>query len=369
MSRRLGVTYLLGATLLVSGCKSKSQEAAPAPAPATPSAGAPAKPAEPAPVTDGTLSFIEAAGDTCNWVRLEAPSGTRKNVFTFDGPCVGTQLSWSQDGRKGSVLQSYGGARPSRAWTVDLVTGQGQALPLPDVGFTAGLGFDPQGRPVALVAHYEQPDIKAPERVEEGGQEAFVFEGQKYPIDPHQDGSAGLAHAYRREGEAWKRVETKASSFDGDAAEETSGLEALKQLGPTSATAAQQVRSEEVTEEQAAALEKAAPVRPAAEEAEGGTNPWARFNTPGGPLYHRLQVVEREIPVLPLRWEVGGALAEPEKLALPEGTAITLETRGDVLLIAADNSAVRVYDAKQKKHLLSLEEAFRPSFWPRPKTN
>jgi hypothetical protein len=62
---------------------------------------------------------------------------------------------------------------------------------------------------------------------------------------------------------------------------------------------------------------------------------------------------------------VDGAFVEPEKLSLPEGSAITLATRGDLLLVASQ-AAVRLYDVKQKKHLASLEGVFQPRFWPRP---
>jgi hypothetical protein len=248
---------------------------------------------------------------------------------------------------------------------VELGTGQGTALPLPDVGLTTVLGFDAQGRPVALVEHYDMPNVKAPERVEEKGQAAFVFEGQKYPIG-EQGGVAGLAHAYRREGNAWKRVETKVSSYMGEAAEETGALELAKALGPNTALAARQEgpRSESVSGEEAAALEKSAPEK---KSGSGGEEErelaWARFPTPAGPVYHREEHVERAaLRYAPLRWEVGGTLVEPEKLKLPEDS-LWLESRGTLLLVTS-GEAVRLYDVKQKKQLLSLDGVYQPRFWP-----
>lgn len=373
MFRRSGFTYLLGVALVVSACKAKSQETPPAPAPAAAPAtapvvaAAPASPSAPAPVADDTLSFVEKAGDKCNWVRLEGSSGTRKNVFTFEGPCEAAQLAWSQDGRKGAVFQASEGERPARAWTVDLVTGQGAALPLPTVGLPTELGFDPEGRPVALTAHYELPTVSGPERVEEGGQEVFVFEGQKYPIGEVHDGSAGLAHAWRREGDAWKRVETKLSSFEGDASPETAVLDAVKTLGPSTALEERAGGSSQgVSPEEAAELAKAVPTKKAGTTSkEGALGNWARFGTTGGPLYHWAERIQVVFPSTPLRWRVEGKLVEPEKLALPEGARISLASRGDLLLVST-RQAARLYDAKQKKLLLSRDGVVRPSFWPRP---
>lgn len=365
MFRRVGLPCLLGAALLVSACK-KSQETAPA-TPA-PDAAAPAKPAELAPVVDDSLSFVEKAGDQCKWVRLDAVAGTRKTVFSFAGPCQLAQLAWSHDGRKGAVLQTFEDERPPRAWTVELATGQGTALTLPGVGRTTELGFDPEGRPVALVAHHEIPNTQAPERVEENGQASFVFEGQKYPINI-QDGEPGLAHAYRREGDAWKRVETLVTSYGWDMAGETQILESAKRLGPNTRLEAQAgVESENASDQETAALEKTVAKKqaePSGAEGEEEEPSWARFSTAGGPVYYREKQVENVIPSLPLRWNVGDKLAEPEKLALPEGAAISLATRGNVLLVTS-NEAVRLYDVKQKKQVVSLNGVSQAGFWPRP---
>lgn len=365
MPRRSGLACLLGAMVLLSACKSKSQEATPAPAPATPppSAAAPGSPAL-APVSDETLSFIEKAGDKCKWVRLDAIRGSRKEVLTIDGPCQRVHLAWSHDGLKGAVLQHFEDTRAPRAWTVDLVTSQGTSLPLPAVGQTQELGFEPGGRLVALVAHYELPNARPPERVEENGKEAFVFEGQKYPIDV-EDGTPGLAHAYRREGQEWKRLETKVSSYEWDLAQETQGLEAVKTLGPSTAREVRTAGTDsgEVTDEVAAVLEKSMAAKGGEET---GMTSWARFDTTGGPVFHRQEHIEGTANSLgPVRWEVDGEFLEPEKLEVPESATIELSTRGKLLLIASD-AGLRLYDAKEKKHLLSVNAVHRAGFWPYP---
>lgn len=366
MLRQLGLTSLIAATLLLSACKSKSQEPALAPtAPAPTTAEAPARPAEPAPVADDTLSLAQEDGDKCKWVRADASSNNRKDVFTFDGGCELVQLAWSHDGRKGAILQSFEDERPPRAWTVDLLKSQGMALPLPEVGRTQELGFDPEDHLVALVAHYDLPGMKPPERVEENGQTSFVFEGKKYPVEL-QAGELGLAHAYRREGAAWKRVETQVTSYTDDGSK-TQVLELAKKLGPTSMLDSKPgPQSESVSPEEKEALDASAPlVGPRGEDIED-PNVWVRIALPGGPLYYKEEQGESVSQLVPLRWNVGGKLIEPEKLALPADASISLAARGHVLLVSSDK-ALRVYDAKQKKLLLALEGVSLPRFWPRPR--
>jgi hypothetical protein len=361
--RPFGLPSLLAASLLVSACKSKPQEPAPAPAAPAPASTGASRPAEWPPVADDTLSFAQQTGGTCRWVRLDAGSGTRREVFTFEGGCEFAQFAWSHDGRQGAVLQSFEDARPPRAWTVDFLSSQGTALALPEVGRATELGFDAEGRPVALVAH------PAPERVEEEGRTSFVFEGGKYPVEL-QEGDFGLAHAYRREGSAWKRVQTQVTSFGGDLARETRVLELAKRLGPhTKLDANAGPRSESVSPEEQEALDATAPRQPELVGPRGEdiapSNVWVRLSLPGGPVYLKEEQTELLSQSLPLRWRVGGKLVEPEKLALPADASISLASQGPMLLVTSDK-AVRLYDVKQKKHLLSLEGASAPRFWPRP---
>ena len=367
MFRQLGLSSLLATTLVVSACKSKPQDATPAPSPAPPTAAAapPVRPAEPPSVTDDTLSFAQPAGDTCQWVRLDARQGTRHEVFTFEGPCDSVQFAWSPDGRQGAVLQSFQDARAPRAWSVELATGQGTALPLPEVGRTTELGFGPEGRLVALVAHHDGPSQKGPERVEKDGQSAFVFEGKSYPVE--SPGEFGLAHAYRREGDTWKRVETRVTDYGSDSAEETRVLALAQKLGPhTKLGAREDVRPQSVTPEEQTALDASAEVELIGPHGEDlmEDSTWVRASLPAGALYYRAEPVEAPNASPPVRWKVEGRFVEPEKLALPKDASLSLETRGEVLLITAARS-IRVYDVKQHKHLASLDGVFQPFFWPR----
>jgi hypothetical protein len=368
MFRQLGLSSLFAATLLVSACKSKSQDAAPAPVPPSATAAPAGKPAEVPPVTDDTLSFAQPEGGKCKWVRLEAGRGARRDIFTFEGGCEHAQFAWSPDGRKGAVLLGSEDQRPPRAWTVDFATGQGTALPLPEVGRTTELGFDVEGRPVALVAHHASPHMKPPERAEKDGESVFVFEGKQYPSNASTE--AGLAHAYRREGDTWKHVETQATEFGSDSSEGTQVLDLAKKLGPNTKLAPKDgLPQEGVSEEEQTALNEAAEAElmgPRSEDLREGTS-WTQSRLPGGPIYYRTEESEVINASPPMRWNVGGTFVEPEKLSLPGDAPLSLENRGSVLLITTARS-VRLYDVKKKKQLLSLEGVSLPFFWPRPDT-
>ncbi|NPC75871.1 hypothetical protein D7Y27_41500 [Corallococcus sp. AB004] len=365
MFRQLGTTCFLAAALATSACKSKTQDPASAP---TPPASPPAQAsptAAPPPVSNDTLSFAQSEGDTCKWVRFEGRRNTRRTLFSFLGGCDLAQFSWSLDGREGTVLQSFKDQRVPRAWLVDLVAGQGTPLPLPGVGRTDELGFDPEGRPVALVAHYDSPPMKPPERAEKEGQRVLVFEGAQYPVD--SEGESGLAHAYRLSGDKWTRVETRVAEYGSDLSEGTHVLELARKLGPSTKRASNDdLRPEAVSDEEQTALDASAEmdlIGPRGEDLLGESN-WVRSNLSGGAIYYRAEPVEVANASSPLRWNAGGKFVEPEKLTLPGGTDLSLMSRGGVLLVTAGKT-VRLYDVNQRKLLGSLDGVSLTSFWPR----
>ncbi len=366
MFRPSGLFVLLAASLGATACKSKPQDPPPAPTAAAAPAASATQPAEPPAVADDTLSVAQPEKGQCAWVRLEGAKGGRQVLFTFEGPCESAWFAWSPDGRQGAVLQSFAGTRAPLAWKVDLLAGQGVALPLPEVGRTTELGFDPQGRLVALVAHHDGPHMKPPERVEKDGQSAFVFEGKPYPID--QPGEFGLAHAYRREGDTWTHVETRVTDYGSDGAEKTRSLALAKTLGPTTdPTAKEGPRPESVTPEERTALDTSAEaelIGPRGEDLlEDST--WVRGRLPGGDLYYRAEPTEGPNASPPLRWKVDGTFVAPEKLALPIDASLVLEGRGDALLVTTGKAA-RLYDMKARKHRLALDGVSHVSFWPDP---
>ncbi|MBZ4421335.1 hypothetical protein [Myxococcus sp. RHSTA-1-4] len=351
MDRRLGPAFFLGSVLLLGACK-KSQDSAPvAPSPAPSPAEAKA-----APVPAFTLSYLQDAQPSgCTWTRHDT-AGARKALFTVDAACDRLRLAWSPDGRQGVVVDRGGGAVKPRAWRVDLQAGQGTPLPLPEVGHTDTLGFDAAGHPVALVSQVE--DLV---RKKEGGAESFVFEGQRIPIT-EPEGGPGLAHAFRREGDAWKRVETVATVYESDAAAGTGALATAGTLvSSTSGVDPDAPAATELPEgsEEAARLDAVV-----TDKGHSRFGVWVSMETHGGPLYAWQAAGELPVLMPPLRWEDQDRLVEPEALDLPPTTEVVVRTRGPLLLVASNTSA-RVYDAKARKRVFTLDGVYDARFWPK----
>lgn len=350
MLRRLGPAFFVGTLLLGGACK-KSQD----PAPATP---APPPSAEPAP--SFALSLLQDASPSgCTWTRQDA-TGIRKALATVEAPCERLGLAWSPDGKQGALVDRGGGTVPPRAWKVDFASPQALvSLALPDEGHTDSLGFDAQGRIVALVSQLEGLTRK-----EERGEEVFVVDGRRLPV-PETEGSPGLAHAYRREGEVWKRIESVATVYEREDAAGTTALATASQL--VSSTFGADPDAPAATElsegsEDAARLD--AVVKDKGHTEYGA---WVSLETHGGPLY--AWRAARELPVLmpPLRWEANDRLSEPEALSLEPTSVVELRVRGALLLVASDHSA-RIYDARSKKRIAQLDGVHGARFWPKQRT-
>lgn len=352
MDRRLGPAFFLGSALLLGACK-KSQDPAPvAPSPAPAQAKAASVPAF-------TLSYLQdTPASGCAWTRHDT-AGARKALFTVDAPCARLRLAWSPGGQQGLVVDRGGGTVKPRAWQVDLQAGQGTPLALPELGHTDTLGFDAAGRPIALVSQVE--DLI---RRTEGGAESFLFEGQRIPI-PDPEGGPGLAHAFRREGDAWKRVETVATVYGSDAAAGTGALATAATL--VSSTSGADPDAPAATELPEGSEEAARLDAVVTDKGASRFGVWVSMDTDGGPLYAWRATGELPVLMPPLRWEAQDRLVEPESLSLPPAAAVVVRTRGPLLLVASDTSA-RVYDARAKKRVFTLDGVHDARFWPRPRT-
>ncbi|HEX8434264.1 hypothetical protein [Archangium sp.] len=356
--------HALVAGLLLAGCKSnKTPEPAPqpqaaaTPAPATkPPAPAPAPAPTVAPVTDATLSYLEPSTDgKCRWVQ-HTPPGEPRTVFTLPSDCGGVKLAWSKDGKEGLVYlagPSQGG-KP-QAWRVDLATGQGAPLSSPTLGTLGGLGFDAEGRPVALM---EDPR----EGQGEGDQKQIVFEGKSYPAA--LDGQPGLAHAFRLEGSTWKRFETKDTSYGWDYAAEIRALEAYDAIGPTpEKLEAESNEAFKPVLEDAPELAALNAVKQTSDEGN-----WKQLETAGGPLYV-WESTDSELPYLSMPMRIQGAkgLVPPEGLDVSGG--ISVATRGELVLVEGQASEsqelARLWNAKTKKLVASLNGKKTVTFWPK----
>ncbi|MCP3143867.1 hypothetical protein [Pyxidicoccus xibeiensis] len=353
MDRRLGPAFFLGSVLLLGACK-KSQD----PAPAAPSPAAPAE-VKAEPVPGYTLSYLqEAKPSGCTWTRQDA-SGARKGLFTVDAACERLRLAWSPNGRQGTVVDRGSAGTKPRAWQVDFESGQGTALPLPEAGHTDALGFDPTGHVVALVSQVEELVRRT-----EGADEYFLFEGQRIPIT-QPEGGPGLAHAFRREGDGWKRIETVATVYESDAAAGTDALATAATL--VSSTAGVDLDAPAAAElpegsQEAARLDAVVP-----DKGHSQIGGWVSVETHGGPLYAWKAAGELPVLMPPLRWEVKDRLVEPEELALTSSQGMVLRVRGPLLLVAADQAA-RIYDTRTKRRIATLDGVHDARFWPRPRT-
>ncbi|MBZ4377158.1 hypothetical protein NR800_29265 [Corallococcus interemptor] len=331
---------LFSALLLLSACQKPAESSLTVPA------------AAPVKVAPFSLSVLrDEASSGCTWLRLES-DGSRRALVTVDAACDGLQLAWSPDGRHAAVRDPAGSARgPGRVWTVDLSSGQGSAQLLPEEGLTGAVGFDSVGRLVALTAHTGELVRR---------DDVFLFEGRRIPI-PELDEGAGLAHAYRLEAGAWKRIETVATRGDADAVFALATTEMLVSstvAGDVDALAAQGL---DEGSQDAARLDAVVPER--GHDVFGG---WARVESRGGPLFAWQTAGEQTALMMPVRWEVeDGHLGEPEGLALPAHSPVRALARGDLLLLAGETQA-RVYDLGSRRLAASFDGFRSVRFWPEP---
>jgi len=355
---------LLVAAFVLAGCKSKPSAepgAAPAPTPTRPA------PAPAAAVSGPALSFLKPAGaDRCTWGRQPLPAGEPTLLLTFDAECSRSQILFSPSGQEALAFSfSSGPGVPPKMWRVDVAAKSGKPVELKGLPFGAGerpytptvrgVGFDAQGRPVALVAlEYA---------LAEG--DALTFEGESVPVKKGE-GTPGLAAAYRLEGAEWKRFELAATSYSDEGEPGTEALDAAKTLQGSTGDLAESLPGADASEADAQKLSAAVPGL----EASGK---WRALPLPGGPLYYRGAVDDADASVYsagPLRWEKGGKLEEPEGVTAQPDAAVELRLRGDMLLVfvlGAESRSAHVFDARTKKKLVSVVGIDSVTFWPEPR--
>lgn len=375
------------ATLALAGCKSNSPQsttardsgmpasaAAPAPTPAPAPKPAPAPAPAPVLASGPALSYLKPSDpERCEWLRHPLPTGEPTVVFSFNGACDRSMVSWSPDGKEGLVFTwPSGEGEVQKAWRVDLATHAGKPLDLktlpggtgpskPDKPAILELAFDKQGRPVAILSdvYVERTPEKGPK-----GQQLLSFEGQSYPLPEGVEGSPGLALAYRLEEGGWKRVETKGSGFESDLAPGIRELDTLKTLGPIASAAPpeQNMLGQEAPKSAAKKLDAAFP-------GQDESGQWMALSTPGGTVYFRgVQGGETLYPSAPVAWEQGGKLVGLEDLWAKPGDYLDLRLQDGLLLIAnyGDPHSAQVWDTKTKERVLAAEESSAPAFWPKP---
>jgi hypothetical protein len=367
-------SHTLVAALLLAGCKSnKDKEPVPQAAAPTAPATKPAAPAPapvPAPVSDATLSYLEPVADgKCRWVQ-HTPPAEPKGVFTLPSACGDVGVAWKTDGQEAlAYARRSGEGQKSEAWRVDLATGKSTPVPLPTQGQFGTIGFDAQGRVVAIMDDLYMDEESAPAWLKmvtvgkgDNAKKQLVFEGQRY--DAALDGIPGLAHAFRLEGGAWKRFETKSSSYEWDYAAGYRILDAYDALAPTAEKLQAGAREgiKPVLEDSPAFA--ALNALPPPSEAGG----WRQLETVAGPLYlwedEGGELASLTGPVL-----IQGAEGpvEPEGLKVTGG--VSVDVRGDLVLLGSSDDAGRpqgwLWNARTKKVLASFSGKESVTFWPK----
>jgi hypothetical protein len=363
------------AVLALAGCQSGNKDsqppAAPPPAAATAQAApaaAPKPPPPPAPAAQPELSYLKSAGgegEKCEWTRHPL-SGEPSRVFPFDAACDRSMVSFSSDGKQGLVFTwPSGEGEVARAWRVDLTAKSGQPLDLkalpggagpqgPDKPSVSRLGFDAQGRPVALVTLAY--NARAPKKG------VITFEGESFQA-PTGQGVPGLALAYRLEDGGWKRVEAKPSRFEAQGAPGLGVLDTEKTLTPAwSASLPETAPGSKVEGEAAAKLD--------AEAGEAaGEGWWMQLPAAEGTLYYRAR---EEGPRLtlgqPLFWDAGGGKRVPLKDVAEPDAYLGFQLQRGLLLVTAYGgyAAAHVWKLAGPERLKSVPEVYAPTFWPAP---
>ncbi len=330
------------------------------------------------PTAPSTLSLLEPVGANCEWRQVEPVKGTTVVLATFPGTCVGARLSFSPDASKAVVwfdpsLVQRGGystqvsSKPgfpdeevdekalARAFVVSTRKPQVEPVPLPALpGLTLQeLGVDAKGAVLALL---EEP--VSDEAVKRG---AVTSGAETFSLAEITDGLPVMVHAYRREGAAWKRVETKLSTTGWDYGLGVKALEAHQQLGPRSIDlCASHAQGDAAGGDEAASLQQLSPRDAGADDGQ-----WIFLGAGGARVF---------------AWEISGEFAHTTgliasgapapkvlpKLGFTDGDLVALRTSGPHLLISASNVGThpRLYEFPAGTLVFSSDTARAATFWP-----
>ncbi|MFY0569819.1 hypothetical protein ACN28E_39150 [Archangium lansingense] len=329
---------------------------------------APTNKAAPAPkVTDATLSLLEPAADGCEWAQVDALTSARRVIAKLAVDCQGASTALSRDGKHGAARFWRGGVSqpvvgkptfpekfPSpafrdRLFLVDLATGGAEELPLPGSGELIEFGFDAKGRLLGLTVQKPTPEQERAGAAEvDGNKIRFGLDGTtRRPL---------LAHAFVwREG-AWTRLEVKAS----DESSGTGVLPIRKELGERSSRVLDprftpKEIEDDVLLDQLYAL---TPEQPDGEWAalERGGYTLAVWGTPFGEELLATGLLRRV--------DKGKAVALPGH-TYRENDLVSIQARGQFLLISLADSGGHPRMYRGKKLLWSSESARAVTFWPK----
>lgn len=370
-----GTALLMAALLIVGGCSGEheaemSQAAAPATASTPPAVAS-------APVSGPTsLSLLRPKGSRCEWQRLSLPKREIRVIASFEGNCAGAQLAISPDQSKALILvdpqwrnggysapgmtQPYAkeipaGEGPMRLYEVAVETGAVTVLDLPTNGSPRDIGYNRQNTAVILTLE----DVEDPTEA----RTALVFEGQRLPIPDDGEGIPALAHGFELVGNAWRRVETRATRVGADY---SLGAAALRLNANRSSSSAEILSPHPDGDAIAdpAVLIKLKAQAPHLTPDNGGDGQWLKLKGVDALVWE--VAIEFVYSTGAVRFLAGDALLEPPGLGFTDGDLIAPVVRDRLLLItqAATGAYPRLYDTKTRTLLYSSDDAVATTFWP-----
>jgi hypothetical protein len=352
------IQHLLLASLLL-GPVAHAQEQSPARTEKAP-------PPVPA-VTESTLSLLEPASDGCEWAQVDALTSARRVIVKLAVDCQGASTALSRDGKQGVARFWRGGVSqpvvgkptfpekfPSpafrdRLFLVDMATGGAEELPLPGSGELIEFGFDTQGRLLGLTVQKPTPEQERMGAAEvDGNTIRFRLDGtRRRPL---------LAHAFVWRDGAWTRLDVKAS----DEASGTGLLPIRKELGERSSRVldprfAPRELEDDTLLDQLYALTPEQPDGEWAAMVRGGYT-LAVWGTPFGEELLATGLLRRV--------DKGKAFALPGH-TFRENDLISIQARGQLLLISLADSGGHPRMYRGKKLVWSSENARAVTFWPK----
>lgn len=332
------------------------------------------------PDSASTLSYVTPGdGGTCVWMRADPAANRFAELGAVPEPCAGARIAWpgtadaghaliwfDPEARAGSTLP--GAAYPSedsipvepsgRVYELFIATGEVRALaPLPaDAGHVQEVAYS-KGEPTVLVLQ--------PLEVPMGEAKNVTMDGVELTFEPSMEGLAALAHAYRLQDGAWKRVETKTTGEASDGALGVSALEAAAELGPRTADSLAPRAQGDVVED-TELLRRLSPLRP-----EGGEGGWIFLGSSAGRFYVWEEQIEFPFTmgnvVFAMKNTDGGQyLSRPPQLGFTPKDFVAVRSRGPFVLVAEADSGrhPRLYDAADGSLVWKNDSAWATTFWP-----
>lgn len=363
---------MLASLLFIAGCKKPERVV-------VVDAGAP-----PAPViekrdvtaTQYSLSLFEPNGAKCDWALLDVATSKRSTIASFDGTCVGVHVAWSEDTHHAVVWfrpafvsgSSYGSQTSSppgfaeekvdetakdRVFQVSVIDGRVKTLSLPAFPSMElqAFGIDTEGHALAF---FEQDLTDA-----EAKKKSITIEGEKIALPKVAEGMPALAHLYRFEGEAWKRVRSVPTTTGWDYAQGASALGEY-QLGTRSEELASgNLGGDGADDEEQKALSVLLPKKLKSDDGE-----WVFVGAGKTRVYVWTVTAEFSYATGLI------ALLEPPRvlpgLGFTDGDIVSARPNGSMFLVTSADvgSHPRLYELPEGKLRFSSDSARGVTFWP-----